>query len=99
MFRRVARLLRWAVAVGLVGALAPAGVGAQVGPTVLDRNLVVRTAAEDLTTPVSLAFLGPGDMLVLEKDTGRVKRVVNGAVRGTVLDLAVNSASERGLLG
>src|SRR5262249_52387676 len=31
--------------------------------------------------------------------SGQVKRVVNGTVQGTVLDLAVNSASERGLLG
>lgn len=38
------------------------------------------------------------DMLVIEKSTGQVKRVVNGAVTSTVLDLAVNSASERGLL-
>jgi aldose sugar dehydrogenase len=38
-------------------------------------------------------------MLVLEKASGRVKRVVDGQVRGVVLDLAVNSASERGLLG
>src|ERR687892_1719537 len=38
-------------------------------------------------------------MLVLEKNTGQVKRVVNGAVQATVLDLAVNFGSERGLLG
>jgi glucose/arabinose dehydrogenase len=38
-------------------------------------------------------------MLVLEKDTGLVKRVVNGAVQATVLDLGVNRNSERGLLG
>jgi glucose/arabinose dehydrogenase len=38
-------------------------------------------------------------MLVLEKATGKVQRVVNGEVRSTVLDLPVNSASERGLLG
>ncbi len=74
-------------------------VGAQDGPTMLDRNLGVRTAASGLTTPVSLAFLGDGDMLVLEKNTGRVQRIVNGALQGTVLDLAVNAASERGLLG
>src|SRR3712207_8400397 len=36
---------------------------------------------------------------VLEKASGQVKRVVDGEVRGVVLDLAVNSASERGLLG
>ena len=38
-------------------------------------------------------------MLVLEKASGRVKRVVDGTVQGAVLDLAVNSNSERGLLG
>jgi glucose/arabinose dehydrogenase len=38
-------------------------------------------------------------MLVLEKDSGRVKRVVNGIVTATVLDLGVNRNSERGLLG
>jgi glucose/arabinose dehydrogenase len=46
-----------------------------------------------------MAFLGPNDLLVLEKNTGQVKRVVNGAVQGVVLDLSVNFASERGLLG
>ena len=46
-----------------------------------------------------MAFLGPNDFFVLEKATGQVKRVVNGVVQSTVLDLAVNSGSERGLLG
>ena len=83
--------------------LAPAAPGAshdaQPGPTVVDRNLAVRTVVHDLVTPTTMAFLGPDDFLVLEKNTGQVKRVVNGAVQGVVLDLAVNSASERGLLG
>src|SRR5688500_3745447 len=38
-------------------------------------------------------------MLVVEKQTGRVQRVVGGVVTGAALDLAVNNASERGLLG
>src|SRR3712207_8322301 len=42
------------------------------------------------------SFRSPNDFLVLEKNTGKVKRVVNGAVHSTVLDLAVNFASERG---
>lgn len=46
-----------------------------------------------------MAFLGPNDLFVLEKGTGRVRHVVNGVAQATVLDLAVNSASERGLLG
>ena len=37
-------------------------------------------------------------MLVLEKSTGKVQRVAGGSVVGTALDLAVNFASERGLL-
>jgi glucose/arabinose dehydrogenase len=92
--------MRRALALAMVGSiLAAGGASAQAGPTVIDRNLEVRTAASGLTTPVSLAFLGDGDMFVLEKDTGKVKRVVDGTVDGTVLDLAVNFASERGLLG
>jgi aldose sugar dehydrogenase len=72
---------------------------AAAAPEVLDPNLAVRTAASGLDTPTTIAFLGPNDMLVLEKQTGRVQRVVNGVVTGTALDLAVNNASERGLLG
>lgn len=69
-------------------------------PTMLDPNLVVRTAASGLNLPISMAFVGENDFLVLEKNTGRVRRVVNGAVQqDPVLDLAVNFGSERGLLG
>jgi glucose/arabinose dehydrogenase len=68
------------------------------GPEMLHPRLGVRTVASGLVTPIGLAFLGPADMLVLEKQTGRVLRVTAGEVAGTVLDLAVNNASERGLL-
>src|SRR5438067_87435 len=69
------------------------------GPTLLDTNLKVQPVVTGLTTPTTMAFLGANDILVLEKNTGKVKRIVNGAVQSTVLDLAVNSSSERGLLG
>ena len=68
------------------------------GPEVLDRSLKVRTVVSGLATPIGVAFLGRNDMLVLEKDSGRVQRVVDGVVTATVLDLGVNSNSERGLL-
>ena len=68
-------------------------------PTLVDPNLRVRTVIENLNQPTSMAFLGPNDFFVLEKATGQVKRVVNGVVQSTVLDLAVNNGSERGLLG
>lgn len=71
-----------------------------VHPSVIDPTLIVRTEASGLVTPISLAFLGRTEgMLVLEKNTGRVLRVVDGVVHSTVLDLGVNYASERGLLG
>lgn len=68
-------------------------------PTILAPNLAVKRASSNLVTPISLAFIGPNDMLVLEKSTGKVQRVTNGGQPVTVLDLAVNFASERGLLG
>ncbi|HEY0172588.1 MAG TPA: PQQ-dependent sugar dehydrogenase [Pyrinomonadaceae bacterium] len=69
------------------------------GPSMTVPNLGVRTVVAGLDQPTSLAFLGPNDFLILEKATGRVVRVRNGVSLGAVLDLPVNSASERGLLG
>src|SRR5262245_19850224 len=83
--------------VALVGL--PSMLHAQVDPTVVDPNLRVRTVVDGLDQPTSMAFLGPNELFVLEKATGKVKWVVNGVVQSTVLDLAVNSGSERGLLG
>jgi glucose/arabinose dehydrogenase len=77
----------------------PSMLNAQDSPSVVDPNLRVRTVIENLDQPTSMAFLGPNDFFILEKATGQVKRVVNGVVQSTVLDLAVNSGSERGLLG
>ena len=77
----------------------PVQAWAQTTPTVVDPNLAVRTVATGLSQPTGLAFIGANDMLVNEKATGRVMRVRNGVVEGPVLDLAVNSNSERGLLG
>ncbi|HEX3560581.1 MAG TPA: PQQ-dependent sugar dehydrogenase [Pyrinomonadaceae bacterium] len=68
-------------------------------PSMTVTNLGVRTVVSGLNQPTSLAFIGPEDFLILEKPTGRVLRVKNGVVQGVVLDLAVNNASERGLLG
>jgi glucose/arabinose dehydrogenase len=93
----VERTLRIVTAAVAAALLVPAL--AQAAPSVVDPNLAVRTTVSGLTTPIGVAFLGANDMLVLEKDTGKVQRVVNGVVQSTVLDLAVNRASERGLLG
>ncbi len=68
--------------------------------TVLDPSLQVETPlATGLSQPIGIVFLQANDYLVLEKASGQIKRVTNGVLQTTpVLDLAVNSASERGLL-
>jgi glucose/arabinose dehydrogenase len=43
-------------------------------------------------------FLGPNDILVLEKNDGLIKRIVNGSAM-PILKLNVSSKGERGLLG
>ena len=71
-----------------------------VAPSVVDPNLAVRKVAFGLNQPTSMAFIGTNDILVLEKTTGKVQRVLNNVVQSTpALDLPVNSAVERGLLG
>src|SRR5262245_16034514 len=82
--------------VGLASLALPVSARAQ---SMTDSRLAVRTAVQGLSGPTNMAFLGPDDMLVLEKATGRVQHVVGGQIAGTALDLAVNSNSERGLLG
>jgi glucose/arabinose dehydrogenase len=79
------------------------GVVADTTPLViLDPNLQVSTVAltgGSLSQPIGIVFLSQNDFLVLEKASGQVKRVTNGVIQPTpVLDLAVNSNSERGLL-
>jgi glucose/arabinose dehydrogenase len=69
------------------------------GPEMLDPHLGVRTVLSGLNLPTTIAFLSSNEFLVLEKNTGQVQHVMNGVVDHTVLDLAVNNFSERGLLG
>lgn len=97
MFRRLLVLLA-ILALILLTTSVPAA-RSQDGPTMLHPRLDVRTVVDGLVTPTTLAFLAEDDFLVLEKQTGKVQRVTEGAITSTVLDLAVNNASERGLLG
>ena len=89
-----------AVGFGLVATSGNRRLAAQTSsPTMLHPNLSVREVTTGLTQPTTMTFIGAADAFVLEKSTGRVRRIVNGAVHSTVLDLAVNFGSERGLLG
>jgi glucose/arabinose dehydrogenase len=67
-------------------------------PTITLTDLRIRTMARSLTTPTGIAFLDRRDYFVIEKNTGKVMRVFHEAP-SLVLDLGVNFASERGLLG
>jgi len=88
--------------VGLVSLLLAesAGRGDTVARTLLDPALEVSTVLNaGLAQPTGIVFLSATDFLVLEKASGQVKRVVSGILQPVpVLDLAVNSNSERGLL-
>jgi glucose/arabinose dehydrogenase len=82
------------------GVLLAAFAGAQSPtPTMTVPNLSVRTAVGGFITPIGLAFVSESKWLVIEKNTGQVRVVTNGAIGATALDLAVNNFSERGLLG
>src|SRR5947199_6633169 len=48
------------------------------GPAILDPNLKAQVILRGLRYPTSMAFLGPNDILVTEKDAGIVRRIVNG---------------------
>ena len=69
-------------------------------PVVRDSKLRVEQVAYGLDFPTSMEFLGPDDIIVLEKNKGTVMRVVDGKILPQpLLDVAVANENERGLLG
>jgi aldose sugar dehydrogenase len=69
-------------------------------PVVRDDDMTVQVIFEGLKFPTSMAFLGPDDILVLEKNEGTVKRIVNGEMLSEpLLKVDVSTLSERGMLG
>ena len=60
----------------------------------------VEEVSDRLDFPTSMAFLGPDDMLILEKNEGTVNRIVNGVLlEEPLLDVDVANDGERGMLG
>src|SRR5262245_20069820 len=87
-------------AAGIVGALLLCAFLPAPAQTILDPAVQVEVVATGLSQPTTMAFIGNGDILVLQKADGRVRRVIGNILQpGAVLDVAVDSASERGLLG
>jgi glucose/arabinose dehydrogenase len=63
-------------------------------------NLKVELVAQGLRLPTNMAFLGPNDILVLEKEAGTVQRITNGKVLPQpLLQVPVSPKNERGMLG
>jgi hypothetical protein len=49
---------------------------------------------------VRIAFIAEADILVLQRNDGRVRRVIGGVLQpGEVLDVNVDSGFDKGLLG
>ena len=69
-------------------------------PALKDTALELELVSSSLKDPTSMAFIGPNDILVTEKNTGTVQRILNGEIlEEPLLDVNVNGEDERGLLG
>jgi aldose sugar dehydrogenase len=69
-------------------------------PIINDPNLKVELIVQGLDLPTTMAFLGPNDILVLEKDKGTVQRIVNGKILPEpLLDVNVATSVERCMCG
>ncbi|MGH9925127.1 MAG: hypothetical protein ACRD5B_07085, partial [Nitrososphaeraceae archaeon] len=72
---------------------------AVLAQSVNDPNLGVESFVEGLSSPTSMTFLDNENILVLEKE-GQVRLVSNGElVPEPILQIPVDTDSERGLLG
>ena len=71
-----------------------------LGPVIKDPTLRAEVVLRGLTYATDMAFLGPNDILVTEKDTGNVRRIVNGVMlQEPLLDVNVATYGHRGMLG
>ena len=92
--------IRRIILVSIVAGTTLASTSVAIAQTLKDPKLHIRQVVSGLSQPTAMAFIGPGDILVLQKSDGRIRRVINGVLQaGEVLDVAVDNTSERGLLG
>jgi aldose sugar dehydrogenase len=70
------------------------------GPSLSSKKLVAEKVVGGLETPTGIAFIGENDILAVEKNSGKVLRILNGAVLPEpLIDVNVANEVERGLLG
>ena len=72
----------------------------QTPPSIDDPSIRVEKVLTGLEMPTSMAFLDNDDIIITQKDNGRVRLVSDGVLQQQpILELPVVSNSERGLLG
>ena len=70
------------------------------GPNIIDPNLKAEVVFRGLVYPTDIAFFGNNDILVIKKDTGIVRRIVNNTMmKEPLLDVNVATFGHRGMLG
>lgn len=70
------------------------------GPIMNDPHFKAEIVFKGLRYSTSMVFLGPNDILVAEKDSGKVRRIVNAAMlQQPLLDVNVATYGHRGMLG
>jgi aldose sugar dehydrogenase len=69
-------------------------------PRIVDGSLRVEKVISGLESPTSMAFLDHDDIIILQKDNGRVRLVSNGVLQpNPIFSTVVRNESERGMLG
>jgi aldose sugar dehydrogenase len=68
-------------------------------PSLSDHTLKIESVVTGFAFPTGITFVGNNEILLLEKNTGYVYRIVNGNVSNSVTHLNVSIEDERGLLG
>ena len=70
------------------------------GPSLSSKKYVAEKVVGGLETPTGIAFIGEKDILAVEKNSGKVLRILNGDVLPEpLIDVNVANEVERGLLG
>jgi len=68
-------------------------------PTMTNTHFRIERTFSANFEPSSMAFLGQDDILILDRDEGKVYRVTHGIKSGLLLDVNVGTDGYRGLLG
>jgi aldose sugar dehydrogenase len=68
-------------------------------PTMTNTHFSIERVFSEKFEPSSMAFLGQDDILIVDRDEGKVYRVINGIKSDPLLDVSVATDGYRGLLG